>query len=166
VLVVQFPHDFIPSPYRMFWHEHLASYQLTIANSYFTSFWTRLRCETECPVVYPPVPVQVATTVSDKMVLAAASFNERHDHLKLFESFAKLQQQAPGWKMTLMARLNRGQASRRQFEKVITAAPASGVSIVANPTREVEDELFRRARLFWQASGSCTGFYLIFATLH
>lgn len=153
VLVVQFPHDFVPSPYRAFWHQHLSTYQLKIANSYFTSFWTRLLWDLECPIVHPPVPIHPTNITSERMILAAISVDGMHDQPTLIEPFLQLRRQAPEWQMKLIVRMDGRQKNKRYLEKMQAEAVDNNVSVLTNPTQAELNDLLRKARILWHASG-------------
>ncbi len=155
VLIIQFPHDFIPSPYRELWVDHLNSYQLKLANSYYTQFWTRVFWEIDCPVLYPPVPKPPSSDVKENLIVSAGSFNATRPHklLELVSAFQQLRMKLPDWSLSIIGNLDVNVASRKQFESVRDAANESGISVLANPSFETESKLFSRARIFWQAAG-------------
>jgi glycosyltransferase involved in cell wall biosynthesis len=152
VLVVQFPHDFVPRPYRAFWQQHLATYQLTIANSYFTNFWTKLLWDIDCPVVYPPVPGNVTNT-NERTILTATAIDSMHKQLGFIDAFVQLRQQAPEWQMKLIVKVDGRQRNKRYLQQIEAMAADKGVSVHANPTPLEQADLLRRARMLWHASG-------------
>src|SRR6266478_3932095 len=154
-LIIQFPHDFIPSPYRALWVDHLNSYQLKFANSYYTQFWTRVFWEIDCPVLYPPVPKPPTSDVKENLIVSAGSFNATRPYklLELVSAFQQLRMKLPDWSLCIIGNLDENAASRKQFERIRDAAGQSDISVLANPSFERESELFSRARIFWQAAG-------------
>jgi glycosyltransferase involved in cell wall biosynthesis len=155
VLVVGFPHDFVPSPYRALWLEHLASYKLIFSNSYYTRFWTRMFWEIDCPVVYPPVAYRTAKVSKEKLIVSAGPFGMAYPHkqIELIDAFTKLKDQLPDWSLAIIGKLGENRASKSYFEAVCDAARYSNVTVLANLSVEQQLELFNRSRLFWLAAG-------------
>jgi len=156
ILMVQFPYDFIPSTYRALWISHLQSYQLKLANSYYTQLWTRVFWEIDCPVVYPPVPRVLSSTPKENLIVSAGSFNASrpHEWSELISAFKQLRLRLPDWSLMLFGDLDNTAGSRKQFESVRDAAGRAGISVAANPSFKDRSEHFSRARIFWQAAGS------------
>ena len=155
VVVIRFPHDFIPSLYRAFWLEHLASYQLMLSNSYYTQFWTRVFWEIDCPVVYPPVSYRTAMIAKENLIVSAGPFETAcpQKQLELISAFKQLKRQLPDWSLTIIGELGGNPASKTYFEAVCDAAKDSDVTVLANPNVDEQFEIFNRGRLFWLAAG-------------
>jgi glycosyltransferase involved in cell wall biosynthesis len=155
VMVIRFPYDFIPSLYRAFWLDHLASYRLTLSNSYYTQFWTRMFWEIDCPVVYPPVSYRTARVAKENLIVSAGPFETgcSQKQLELISAFKQLKSQLPEWSLTIIGELGETPASKTYFEAVCDAARDSNVTVLANPSVEEQFEVFNRARIFWLAAG-------------
>ncbi len=153
-LVIQFPYDFIPSVYQMFWLGHLHSYQLRLVNSYYTQFWTRAFWEIDCPVVYPPVPLDLATPLKENLIVSVQRFDasQPHRQLKLISAFKLLKSDFPAWTFKIFGDLDENRSNQSFFTAVCEAARNVGVDVVANQTSEQETELLRHAKIFWLAS--------------
>jgi|SRR5882724_1101169 len=155
VLVIQFPHDFVPLVYQRLWRAHLDSYQLKLANSYYTRFWTSLFWELDCGVLYPPAPILNSQLAKDNLIVSAGPFNatQTHNQLKLISAFDDLRTYLPSWSLSMMGEVDEKTSSRRSFARLAESANDAGVSVFANPTSEQQLSLFSRAKLLWQATG-------------
>jgi glycosyltransferase involved in cell wall biosynthesis len=155
VLAIQFPNSFIPLTYRFFWHEHLSSYQLKLVSSYHTQFWTRFFWDSECKVVYPPVPSPASLPGKQNLIVCAGSFNAKRPHkmLELISAYKKIAPQLPGWKFMMLGDLDLNTVSRNRLEWVRDAASEIDVPITVNPSLAERGDLLSRARMFWQAEG-------------
>ncbi|HEY6121648.1 MAG TPA: glycosyltransferase [Pyrinomonadaceae bacterium] len=154
VLLIQSPHDFMPVIYGSLWQAHLDSYQLKLANSYYTRFWTKVFWETDCEVLYPPVP-SLNPSHKDQSIVLSGRFNavEGDSELKLISIFKELKPELAEWSLTIIGDLYENRASQRSFAAVDKAAKEAGVSVFANPTYDELRSLLQRAKLLWQADG-------------
>ena len=103
VLLIQSPHDFVPTIYRAFWQAHLDSYQLKLANSYYTRFWTNVLWELNCEVLYPPVSV-LKPDQKDKLIVFPTKFDARNrdGQLMLISVFKELKTHLQEWSLTML----------------------------------------------------------------
>jgi len=154
VLVIQFPYDFIPSFYQTFWLAHLHSYQLKIANSYYTQYWTRVFWEIDARVVHPPVPLHPVAESKDNLIVSFGRFDaaQPHRQLKLISAFKLLKNDLPTWSFSLIGDLSQNRSDQGFFAAVCDAARTADINVVANPTFDQETELLRRAKIIWLAS--------------
>jgi glycosyltransferase involved in cell wall biosynthesis len=150
VLMIQTPHDFVPSIYRTLWLEHLKSYQLKLANSFYTRFWTKALWDIECEVVYPPVPFQPQAAAKEDLIVISGSLRPEYRQLELLAAFRRLKELKPEWSTVVMGDLDERRSHQKYFN---TLKGDLGVSIITNPSADQKQEMFARAKLLWYAAG-------------
>jgi glycosyltransferase involved in cell wall biosynthesis len=156
VLVVQHAKNFMPNFYGAFWRQHLASYRLKLANSYYTRFWIRKFWGTDCPVLYPPVPLPPFTEQKENLIvliqpLRLASATQKV--LELIGIFKQLQDKLPTWSLAVVVFRDEEDPGKNWLQQAcVQLSPA--VQVLTNPTVEQQLALFQRCRLCWLANGT------------
>jgi glycosyltransferase involved in cell wall biosynthesis len=154
VLVVESPYDFIPSIYRSLWVEHLASYQLKLATSYYTRFWTKVLWDIETAIIYPSVPFeQRSSGGKDNLIVVSGPIQPLQHQLDLINAFLHLKENLPEWSLTVMGKLDQIRANKKYCDMLCAAGTDPAISIVTNPSAERQSEIFRRSKILWRASG-------------
>ena len=154
VLVIQFPHDFVPAFYRRFWQSHLDTYQLKLVNSYYSRFWTNVFWELDCCVVYPPLPMPSSASTQSKLIVSIGSFDvlEPEKQLKMISVFQDLASNLPEWSLAIAGNADPHTVMRKSFQRFRKTAADAGVTLIANPTFKEWQALFGRASILWQGA--------------
>jgi glycosyltransferase involved in cell wall biosynthesis len=150
ILVISTPYGFLPQIYRQFWVDQIASYQLTLATSYYTQFWTRALWDTDCAVVHPPVNRPQTSVTKEKLVLAIQPFRvSRTETLQLLSAFDKVRSTLPDWSFTIAGKSGTSNSDRKFLESVREAADKVEVKICADLSAVELNSLCDKASCFW-----------------
>jgi glycosyltransferase involved in cell wall biosynthesis len=154
VLVIESPYNFVPSLYRAFWTDHLASYQLKLASSYYTRFWTKVFWDIQCSVVYPPLASQtVPYGGKENVIVVSGPITPLQHQLELVDVFRQLEVDAHDWSLIVMGHLDGSRSNKRYADKLNEASVDEIVSLLINPSAEQRAQTLRRSKLLWCGIG-------------
>lgn len=136
----------------------LDSYGTVVSNSAFTRRWVRTWWGRESAVLFPPVGLRRPGGEKDRMILAVGRFiapgrGHAKQQLELVEGFRRLLGLglADGWTLQLAGGCS--DDDRPYLDRVRAAAVGLPVAFHVDVTGAELDELYRRASLFWHATG-------------
>ncbi len=141
----------------------LDTYSAVVANSAFTAGWIARLWGRDAEVLYPPVSPQpwTAPEAKDPVILHVGRFfppgtGHSKRQLELVEAFAALHRsgRAEGWSLHLVGGCDLDDAGAAAYvEEVRRAGAGLPVELHVNASGEELRELYRRAALYWHATG-------------
>jgi glycosyltransferase involved in cell wall biosynthesis len=139
------------------WERRLVSYSRAIAISNFASEWTRRRWGIGCEVVFPPVDTSFAPGPKEPLVLSVGRFATQwhtKKQLEMVRTFREIHATTRArWSYACVGGLNGRDENQAYFARVADLARGSAAQVQANvPPAELR-QLFRRASIFWHATG-------------
>ncbi len=138
--------------------EFVHTYRRFLANSMFTSSWTRRLWGVEADVLYPPVRAEVAPGAKRPLILVLGrffdpSYGHSKKQMELLDTFAGLHRdgELDGWELALVGGCD---AANREFVLAIKrAARGLPVSVHVNAPGETVQRLLGEASIYWHAAG-------------
>jgi glycosyltransferase involved in cell wall biosynthesis len=152
-LLGRYPPPTSPQPSGDF----LATYQQIVSISEFTQRWVRRRWGRDSRVIYPPVSLPAVGERKDPLILSVGRFfDEGWGHskkqLELVQAFRALCSRGlRGWELHLVGSCQARQAS--YLTRVKAEAEGLPVHFHINATGRELSELYRRATVYWHATG-------------
>jgi glycosyltransferase involved in cell wall biosynthesis len=133
----------------------LDSYDRVVSNSAFTAGWVEKWWDRASEVVPPPVGLRQAGE-KDRLILTVGRFfapgrGHAKKQLEMVEAFRRLGPAADGWELHLVGGCS--QEDRGYLEQVQRAADGASVVVHVDATGAELDALYRRASLYWHATG-------------
>jgi len=140
--------------------DDLRSFQKVICYSEYVRGWVRRYWHRDSDLVFPPIDIPVAEPdfdLKDRVILSVGRFfsgghSKRHD--VLIQAFRQMCDAGlGGWELHLAGSVHRDEDSLRYFERVQDLAHGYPVHIHEEPAYEDLQHLYRRASIYWHASG-------------
>jgi glycosyltransferase involved in cell wall biosynthesis len=139
------------------WRRRLGSYQITLANSYFTRAWAKRRWEVDCKVVYPPVDIDSRPCGKSAIILSVGRFTTAGHSKKQLEMLAAFKQLDDdclgGWQYVCVGGLSGSPQDQEYFEKAQSSGRDARTRVLANVERARLKRLYEEAKIFWHAAG-------------
>ncbi len=137
----------------------LDSYQVIAANSSYTAEWIERLWRRESTVVYsscenmgPPAPKEKIILHVGRLTSARRSdYKHQKTLLDVFRRMTSLHQQ--GWRAHFAGTLDTGLAAARDFRELVRAADGLPVEFHPSASFETLRDLYRRASIYWHATG-------------
>jgi glycosyltransferase involved in cell wall biosynthesis len=153
IFMCMFPHPVSPV---------INSYSTIVAISRYAADWISKRWNRDAEVLYPPCDNMGPPSAKEKIVLHVGRFiadsaeDERHykgqDHLlETFKRMTDLHQQ--GWELHFTGSLSSDEKSRTFAGTLMRAAEGWPVFFHINSARENLRQLYRKAAIYWHATG-------------
>jgi glycosyltransferase involved in cell wall biosynthesis len=138
------------------------SYSTIVAISQYAADWIRKRWDRHSEVLYPPCDDMGPPSAKEKIILHVGRFiadsveDERHHKgqyvlLETFKRMTDLYQQ--GWELHFIGSLSSDGKSRTFADALMRAAEGLPVFFHFNSARQELRELYRRAAIYWHATG-------------
>ncbi|HEY8525560.1 MAG TPA: glycosyltransferase family 4 protein [Acidimicrobiales bacterium] len=143
----------LPPPASLEWVE---TYGAIVSNSEFTRHWVERWWECDSQVVYPPVTMHEGGA-KEPVILSvgrffAADMGHSKKQLELVRAFRKLYEQGVrGWTLHLVGGCS--DDGRSYFDQVQREAAGYPVELHPNASGQELEDLYRRASIYWHASG-------------
>lgn len=145
------------------WHKwklrsRLRNYSVRLAISEFSRTWTKSRWGIESGVLYPPVKVGgAAGDRKGKLILSVGRFavdGHGKKQIEMLQAFRKLRDtQGTDWDYDCVGACGSSAQERLFLDQVRVLARESGASVAANLNRGELEDRYRRASIFWHATG-------------
>jgi glycosyltransferase involved in cell wall biosynthesis len=145
---------------RRLFRGEFADFDRVVVQSEYVAGWVARRWRREATVVYPPVEVPEAPPDlgrKERVIVSVGRFfagghSKRHD--VLVEAFRALVDGGlVGWELHLAGALHDDADDRAYFERVAGLARGYPVHIHTDAPRALVEDLYRRAAIYWHASG-------------
>ena len=157
IFMCMFPH-----PARTVVSNVVNSYSTIVAISQYAADWVWKRWDRRSEVLYPPCDDMGPPSAKEKIILHVGRFiadsmeDERHHKgqdvlLETFKQMTDLHQQ--GWELHFIGSLSTDKKSRTFANVLIRAAEGLPVFFHFNSARKELRELYRRAAIYWHATG-------------
>jgi len=139
-----------------FWNKRMTSYRFSLANSEFTREWTRTYWGVECGILHPPCRMINSPASKDDIILNAARFSPGKRQAALMKAYGLLEPDIPqSWRYRSVGILAPDDAD--YFREVAALAAGRRAELRTDLPRELLDEEFRRAAIFWHGTGENGG---------
>ena len=139
------------------WKKRIGTYRIALANSQFTSVWTKRRWDLFTDVVYPPVDTAFDRKEKNNLILSVGRFataGHSKNQVEMVDSFHQLQDDGlRGWQYFCVGGLGKSAGDHAYYEKVQSSAEQSSVTVTSNVGRQDLKSLFERSKIFWHAAG-------------
>jgi glycosyltransferase involved in cell wall biosynthesis len=157
IFMCMFPHASLPAA-----DDALASYSTVIAISEFSANWVRQKWKRDPEIIYPPCDDMGPPHTKEKLILHVGRFladsdeDERHHKgqallLETFKSLTDLHQS--GWQLHFAGSLSADKRSKQFADALLKSARGFPVSFHFNSPREQLRDLYRKAAIYWHATG-------------
>ena len=141
-------------------HRNVGSYDVVTANSAYTAHWIQKRWSLKAETVYSACESMGPARTKEKLILNVGRFSADHpqNHHKrqeiLIKAFAELGPEiAEGWKMQFVGTVQPGEEGSAFAEHVATLGGGLPVNISHGLGFEDLRETYRRAAIYWHATG-------------
>jgi len=157
IFMCMFPHPASPVVNNV-----VNSYSMIVAISRYAADWVWKRWDRHSEVLYPPCDDMGRPSAKEKIILHVGRFiadsveDERHYKgqnvlLDTFKQMTDLHQQ--GWELHFTGSLSTDRKSKTFADTLMRAAEGLPVFFHFNSTRNELRELYRRAAIYWHATG-------------
>ncbi len=150
VLRVQFPFNSKP------FYKNLQSYDICMANSYYTKHWLKIRWKTDAEVIYPPVdrfsPGQMENIVLSVGRFFAGGHNKKH--IAMISAFKKLCDEGlQDWEYHLIGSTKKGEEHEEYVANVKDAAHGYPIQFHFDAPFQTLKDYYARSKIFLHAAG-------------
>jgi glycosyltransferase involved in cell wall biosynthesis len=136
------------------WSRRYSTYQLTIANSFFTRRWIRDRWGVDATVVYPPARSGFRPGRKEKVILGVGRFNPEKRQDALIAAFRRgCDVGLEGWRLVLAGSYREAAENAEFLRELRRLAEGYPVEIAPNLPGAELNRLFESASIYWHAMG-------------
>ena len=137
------------------------SYSRVVAISQYAAHWVRQRWNRNAEVIYPPCDDMANSSTKENIILHVGRFiadreDERHTKRQevLLEAFKGMKDlHGAGWGLHFAGSAGRDEESKALAEKLLVTAGGLPVVFHLNAAHDEIRNLFRRAAIYWHATG-------------
>jgi glycosyltransferase involved in cell wall biosynthesis len=135
--------------YEWDWRQRFATYQIKLANSAFTQYWSRIWWDIEVGVLHPPSEGAFQLREKSNQILSVSRFAPYKKQLEMVKAFSEISREADGWEFKCAG----GVVDRSYLEAVRNASAKTSAEIIESPDHTRLRELYERSSIFWHAMG-------------
>lgn len=141
-----------------FWRMRMESYQSSFAISEYAREWTRKYWGVECGILHPPCRMSFPPALKEDIILSVGRFTPLKRQTALMKAYCLLEPHIPrSWGYHCVGPLAVDDESMACHREVAALAEGTRAQLRTNLPREVLDEEFRRAMIFWHGAGETEG---------
>jgi glycosyltransferase involved in cell wall biosynthesis len=156
LLTVLFPSGQIKDVHREIWKNHLDSYHLKIANSFYTRKWAKRRWDIDCGVIYPPAETAYSVIDKENIILSVGRFKDGNTkkQLEMLSAFGRMKEGCiEGWEYFSVGGISEAPCDQAFFNSVQGKAEECHAQLRPNLDLASLKRLYEKAKIFWHAAG-------------
>jgi glycosyltransferase involved in cell wall biosynthesis len=136
------------------WRQRFAGYGVKLANSQFTTDWTRERWGVACDVLYPPVQVDVPDGPKRDVIAVLGRFTRMKRQAELVRVFReRVAPKLPGWELVCVGTVGKAPQEQEYYREVESAAAGGPVRLMTDAAVAELRRVLAEANVFWHAAG-------------